>query len=127
MATSHRYFSPAVNRLVPRHGTGAFIGAVRTKTGFVIDSDVVVPIPEQEVRANLLSYNKCLKPTPRRGPSLIEKTREDYIAYAEKKGFDPISDAKYPEKKRTRSSAKKSETKKKIEPIEPIDGGEEHE
>lgn len=87
-----RYFSPVPGSAAPRYGTRSFIGARRTPTGFEWDEGAVVPIPISEIRANLKAYNGLLHKGPRLGPSLIERTRTDYEAYAASRGFDPVPD-----------------------------------
>jgi len=88
----YRYFSPVPGHAAARYGTGTFIGAHKTPTGFEWDEGAVVPIPILEIRANLKAYNGLLRKGPRLGPSLVERTRADYEAYAATRGFDPVPD-----------------------------------
>lgn len=87
-----RYFSPVNGSAAPRYGTGAIIGAIRTKEGFVWDLAAVVPIPISEIRQYLKEYKRMLKRSPLGGACLIERTRAEYEAYALARGFEPISD-----------------------------------
>lgn len=70
-----RYFSPMPGCAVARYGTGAHIGATRTPTGFVIDPEAVVAIPESEV----LMYSKEYVDAVRHS-ELRERKQEDFDA-----------------------------------------------
>jgi hypothetical protein len=112
---------------VPRYGTKSFIGAIRTKTGFEIDSDMIVPIPVLEIRANLSAYAKMLKDTPRRGKALIERTHAEYVEYVKSKATEQEQPAKTPAPASQKKSKSKSSSKKNDEEVITVelnDGGE---
>lgn len=111
---------------MPRYGTRSFIGAIRTKTGYEIDPTAIVPISVVEFRANLSAYGKMLRDAPRRGKALSERTRAEYVAYAESRGFEPVPDPGYPEPHKKSKSLSKSSRKKDAEEVitVEIDGGE---
>lgn len=90
-----RYFSPVKGRAVARFGTDAVIGARRTPTGYEWNEDAIVPIPADEVRRHTREYSNALKGSPRTGPHLRERTREEYEASL-KKGGDELSDDELP-------------------------------
>jgi hypothetical protein len=87
---AYRYFSCVPGRVAHRFGTKSLIGAVRGKLGYEWNEAEVVPLPASELRRYLREYNRLL-----RGPkaALIERSRADYEAYAEKQGFDPVADS----------------------------------
>lgn len=89
-----RYFSPVNGSAAPRYGTGSIIGAIRTKDGFIWDTDAVVPIPISETRQYLKEYKRMLKRSPNSGACLIERSRAEYETYAAARGFEPIPDDK---------------------------------
>lgn len=70
-----KYYSPMPGCAVARYGTGAHIGATRTPTGFVIDTESVVAIPETEVAMYSKEYSDAV-----RNEELRERTEADYQA-----------------------------------------------
>lgn len=96
MGKLYRYFSAMPGRVAPRYGTRSFIGAIKTKTGFVVNPEEIVPIALKEIRPNLAAYNRMLKRTPRLGPCLRERTRDEYVSYMQSIDQVPVSDPDQP-------------------------------
>jgi hypothetical protein len=68
-----RYFSPAAGHVVSRPGTGSQIGATRGPSGFVVNPDMVVPIPVSEIQRFAKEYSDAL-----RNKELVERTQDDF-------------------------------------------------
>lgn len=68
-----RYFSPVDGHVVARFGTGSNIGASRGPNGFVINPDMVVPIPVSEIQRYTKEYSDAL-----RNNELVERSQEDF-------------------------------------------------
>lgn len=76
MSEKMHYFRPVAGRVAKRFGTPAFIGARRSPTGFVINPDVVVAIPDKEIAPHRKSYLAYI----RRG-DLKTATKAEYDTY----------------------------------------------
>lgn len=68
-----RYFSPSEGHVVARFGTGSNIGASRGPNGFVVNPDMVVPIPVSEIQRYTKEYADAL-----RNKELVERTQQDF-------------------------------------------------
>lgn len=77
------YFSAEPGRAFRRPGTQSYIGAKRGPDGFVINPDVVVPIPRAEYLKSVRDFTAAV----RRG-DLHERTSQDYEAWQSKRAAE---------------------------------------
>ena len=59
--TKFRYFSCVEGRAFNRPGTDQFIGATRTREGFVWDPERIVSVPVDEIARNLKTWRNALR------------------------------------------------------------------
>lgn len=80
MPEAMHYFRAVKGRAFRRPGTDSFIGAVRRPSGFDINPDVVVRIPETEMRPYRKDYRQALA-----HGDLHPCTEEDFKQYQERR------------------------------------------